>query len=212
MKKLFAAIIIMIIATSCSSDNAQTDFNENEITIKTPSTARNRSDLEDLFNNMKVTNSYIDFESKASAFVEKMNYDGDLDDIENTDILSWISLNLNKTTFKDYSDAESELEELKISSEKVASENTLFFTTLGNSDENDPAIVPIWFTQPEPSSKNCIKNCWDLYATRLTKLSMLLTKNCNENPSKVGSYMADFSMYRNMLDKGRDACLKGCPK
>ena len=133
MKKSFFLLLISLSLLSCNSDNDQS-VNETDsvaFNLKTINT-----DLQRYYEDMLVSQSYVEFYAAVESFVSKSHYNGPfLSDQD--DLYLWLNNNIARTEFPDYNSAINEIEELGAKYESVISENTLFFNEFSNSQSGD---------------------------------------------------------------------------
>ncbi|KAF2519208.1 hypothetical protein E0W68_05400 [Flavobacterium salilacus subsp. salilacus] len=211
MKKTFFAIFVLFLSISCSNESTEQEANQTELTSDYQLKSGGH-DLETLFNAMISSQDYIDLESKTQSFTQKMNYNGDIADIDNeSKMMSWISTNIHTTSFVDYNEAVNEYGSIVSTAEKVVSANTTFFSEYAQIDHDDTTIFIPWQPEsPTNPASNCVKDCWDFYESRVNAFSRILTRQCNEEPENYAELLSNYRSNIHMLKWVRDKCLDNC--
>jgi hypothetical protein len=102
MKKLFLVLTgsLCVFLAACTNEEA-VSTSENAIDL-TSAQARptGNTTIDGLYSTMINSASYIAAENARAAFMSKINFDGDIKDLEtNESLLTWIGNNLSKTSF-----------------------------------------------------------------------------------------------------------------
>lgn len=132
MKKVLFLALGLMLMVSCSNDAETTSFNQDSSSLQPKSTT---ATLEDLYDSMIQSQSYKNAESARNAFISKMNFNGTTSDVQTeAKLLFWISSNISRTTFTNYSAAVTEWENVKDLNYIAFEDNRLFFETLKGKD------------------------------------------------------------------------------
>jgi hypothetical protein len=206
MKKIILTVLTFIVLTSCSTDS---NFEENTDTTIPKSSAR-VLDMETLYNEMIISQSYLTLTSKAESFVQKMNYQGDGTDIERDgEILVWISANLSSTSFINYQDAVSQYESVAVSAKAVTIEHESFFNLFSGADLDNPHTFIPW-SSDEFSIDSCKKNCQKLYNKRMDMHRAQLQQAIRNDMSHMDEYLRSFNYFTQIAMNARQRCFDAC--
>src|SRR5690554_3614189 len=140
MKK-FVLLFVSVIAFVACSENS---VSENQNLVR-----REGVDLESLYLSMIQSESYINAEIKLRNFVTKMNFEGDISEIDTeAKMFLWISANLSGTHFSSLPEAQAHWNSVKTSRYISFTENRDFYDVIdGRENEfrdliliHDPAV------------------------------------------------------------------------
>jgi len=157
MKKVFLTLLgcASFLFFSCSGD--QDVVSDNAINNASHSSAKSsgNSKLDGLYNKMVNSASYIALKAAQKDFAEKVNFSGDIADVDTEkELMSWISFNISSTNFADYSEAEIQRQAIKESSLLIFNENYGFWNELSLSPNPGQAIFdlfePVYSTNSDP--------------------------------------------------------------
>lgn len=95
---------------SCSNDNNST---ANEISIKNFRVLNIENEIDEMFYEYVNSQEFIDFNNASNDFYYKLNLiDEQIEEIDFSDIISWIAINISSTRFVSIEEAENEWENL----------------------------------------------------------------------------------------------------
>jgi hypothetical protein len=189
MKKILIATIGIFFLFACSNDSETTNQNHSNM--------RGGSLLADLYDDMVNSASYITYDTAHKNFIAKMNYDDNPAAIDSEDkLLSWISLNISKTGFADYTSAKTEWENVKYKFEVMATDNHAFFSEFHNSTNPAGDIIQLIGTPELPvSTSSCEDNCISEYSSSMAAIgtaygnAFAAAYNASENGNPKASTM-----------------------
>jgi len=157
-----ATLVLVIISFAGCTDDVTSD-NQSKVAY------REGVDLEELYLTMINSESYITAEEKSNIFFEKLNFTGDITEIDTeARLFLWISSNLSSTHFTSVSEAQSYWEEAKSFRVVSIEENIGFYEAMdGRTNETkdliiqyDPIIQEI-ITVPFSDCKEDLDSCID---------------------------------------------------
>jgi hypothetical protein len=172
MKKiLFLFVASFALAfTSCTSDSdhgsAETSsVDSSKFQLKSSS---GNAKLDSLYNVMVNSSDYISLQSQRENFIDKINFTGKTSDINTKPkLLSWINTNISITDFTNYTEAETELEQLSSASKTVMMNNLEFYKEL--QKEPSPATSLLLLTDPEYVTTDAC-GCGSTYSSALASI------------------------------------------
>lgn len=166
MRKIVLLFFGAITFIACSEEAVSVSENQNVV-------RREGVNIESLYLSMISSESYIMAEEALSHFITKMNFDGNVSDIDTeARMFSWISANLSMTTFSDLSEAEAHWQEVQNLGYISVQENIGFYEAI-NERENDFRDLILEFDPiiPQVSNngscidafKDCVKGAAQIY-------------------------------------------------
>jgi hypothetical protein len=153
MKKISFFLIVCTIAVlaACSNEES-TSFNSGGDGVK----QKNTDVLLNLYTKMIISQSYINEQAALNLFIVKMNFNGNLSDIQGDtedDMLLWISNNLSTTSFTTYAEAVNAWENVVALGMVTYQENQLFYNEIIANPGHYIDVIPV--VDPPVTSKSC---------------------------------------------------------
>lgn len=124
-------------------------------------------DLQEHYEKMLKSSSYLAFEKAGNEFIAKLNFQDDFDILDNeTLFLKWLTTEINRTNFKDLNEANSAWLGVKEKYELSRKENDQFYIVLKMSTLYDLTDI-IALEQKLTAKKPCEKRCETSYLSAL---------------------------------------------
>lgn len=151
MKKLFLSVVLLCFMISCTNE-------ENAITQSSTSYRLKNNNLENLYAKLIESESHKAYITSINSYVDKINMYGEFPDFSDEDnMLKWVSLNIDKTGFDSYIDADFKWKEVNAKYQMAVNDNKLFFDHLVKFP-GDIVLVPVLGDDPVETN-NCLSRC-----------------------------------------------------
>ena len=216
MKKILLTAIAVAFLWACSNESEQHQKVPDSLSIDQKSTS-----LGDLYNTMVQSSSYKIFHNAQKTFSQKMNFTGAVGDIDSeTKILTWISNNINSTSFTNFQNATNSWADLKSKQKNVMTENAAFFSLLHNSGKD--SLYPIIHEPYVPVTTGCQEDCntlnegcegfADAYFSAGLEYASGYLANGNFNAALTIAVVSfvDYTYIMAGCQSSHTECLKGC--
>jgi len=226
MKKISLLLIASIFIGFAACTNEQdTVTSKDSVEFHTKSGAIS---LQSLYNIMTTSTRYISLKGLRSSFVGKMQFKGLMTDI-NTEakMLNWIRVNISRTTFASYNQAELEWNNIKSESYTVTTENLEFFSAL--KAQANPSNSYYNLLQPEYqialSENPCTKACQGAFLSTVNSAAQTYSnavaqamaswisvniQSTNNMNSTCSSARINFDIAIDEAANTQQLCLAGC--
>lgn len=189
LKLSFVALATLVLGTfvfiACSESSESESKNQ-------PFGNKKVVDLESLYLGMIQSQSYIYAEEKLQSFVTKMNFNGNVSDIDtDAKMFSWISANLSSTDFVNLAEAEAHWRDALDLGRISFQENIEIYAVIGGREKelkdliliNDPVV-------PQPvANSTCDENL--LFCTSNATISFMTSVNEAYDLYQNGSITSD---------------------
>lgn len=168
-------------------------------------------DLQQHYEKMLKSPSYVAFEKSGNAFMSKLNFYDDFDILDSeTLFLKWLTTNIKQTSFKDIAEANSAWLNVKEKYELTRKENDAFYIVLKTSTLYD--LVDIITLQQKLTAKTtCEEMCERSYSKALSNSAIKYesTLKHHEDASHSMAWLS-FQNKKNTLDIALNLCKSGC--
>lgn len=212
MKK-FVLLFVSVIAFVACSENS---VSENQNLVR-----REGVDLESLYLSMIQSESYINAEIKLRNFVTKMNFEGDISEIDTeAKMFLWISANLSGTHFSSLPEAQAHWNSVKTSRYISFTENRDFYDVIdGRENEfrdliliHDPAVPqPVANSVCDDNLQTCTSSASGNFVDRI--LEILGSSDTPEFKSKeIALARGHFIIAMGMCADSYVDCVLGAPQ
>lgn len=170
MKKILTVVALSLLLFSCSNESEVAK----EVSINKSTFAKEGdADLDKLYDNMIKSEAYVVYESLQKDFLNKVNFTGDVSDVDtNEKLLDWINDNLSQTSFKNIEEAKGQSGDLKLAFYKVYQANEKLF--IGSATSVDPKkdltrFVPIRFPDDSITANGDPCGCGAAFTAAMTQ-------------------------------------------
>lgn len=168
-------------------------------------------DLQQHYEKMLKSSSYLAFEKAGNEFISKLNFQDDFDILDNeTLFLKWLTTEINRTNFKDLNEANSAWLGVKEKYELSRKENDQFYIVLKMSTLYDLTDI-IALEQKLTAKKPCEKRCETSYLSAL-KNSAVKYENVlkyREDASHSIAWLS-FENKKKIITRALKLCKLGC--
>lgn len=168
-------------------------------------------DLQQHYEKMLKSSSYLAFEKAGNEFISKLNFQDDFDILDNeTLFLKWLTTEINRTSFKDLNEANSAWLGVKEKYELSRKENDQFYIALKMSSLYDLTDI-IALEQKLTAKTPCEKRCETSYMSALNNSAVKYENvlKYREDASHSIAWLS-FENKKKIITRALKLCKLGC--
>lgn len=173
--------------------------------------ANTNLDLQQHYEKMLKSSSYLAFEKAGNEFISKLNFHDDFEILDNEALLlKWLRTEINRTHFKDLNEANSAWLGVKEKYELSRKENDQFYIALKMSSLYDLTDI-IALEQKLTAKTPCEKRCETSYMSALNNSAVKYESvlKYQEDPSHSIAWLS-FENKKIIISRALKLCKLGC--